>query len=73
DIHEEVVQFQVPLLGNTLGDHAGRLPSPLSLPAALSHDRGAACRRPPLITPRPTALQPPGEIRRSDSEILLEY
>jgi hypothetical protein len=26
DGHEEVVKFQVPLLGSMLGDHAGRLP-----------------------------------------------
>lgn len=73
DGHEKVVQFQVPLLGNTRDDHVGRLPSTLSLPAALSHDRGVAYRTPPLTTPRPTSLQPPGETRWSDSETLLEY
>ena len=71
DAHEEVVQLKVPLLGSTLDDHAGRIPHPLSLPAALSHDRGAASVKPPLTTPQPATLQPPGETRRSDCEILL--
>ncbi|CAM5390524.1 hypothetical protein SHIRM173S_02633 [Streptomyces hirsutus] len=46
---------------------------PLSLPAALSHDRGAVSVRPPPHDRSPATLQPPGETRRSDSKVLLEY
>ena len=47
--------------------------SPLSLPAALSHDRGAVSVRPPPHNRSPATLQPPNETRRSDSKVQLEY
>ncbi|MEU8348153.1 IS701 family transposase [Streptomyces sp. NPDC048845] len=46
---------------------------PLSLPAALSHDRGAVSVRPPPHDRSPATLQPPSGTRRSDSKVLLEY
>ncbi|NKY13919.1 IS701 family transposase [Streptomyces somaliensis DSM 40738] len=46
---------------------------PLSLPGALSHDRGAVSMRPPPRDRSPATLQPPDETRRSDSKVLLEY
>ncbi len=73
DRHEEVVQFQVPLLGSTLARHTRALSPSLSLPAAWSHVRGTASVKPPQTTPRPTTLPPPSETHRSASEILLEY
>jgi len=45
----------------------------LSLPGALSHDRGAVWRETTLARSKSRYTPPPGEKSRSDSETLLEY
>lgn len=72
DVQEEVVQFEVPVIGSTLGNHIEQV----SLAVATTsggdtRSRDGLRETVPDHPPAPT-LEPPSETRSSDSEILLE-